>query len=48
MEENKKIWNECFDKVEAGVRKQIVHYKDQLVDLIAHLIDESGYSIVKK
>jgi len=74
MEENEKIWNECFDKVLVGLKSKPIHYKDdhnligevyleklykksgidfddgldQLVDLVAYLIDISGYSIVKK
>jgi hypothetical protein len=74
MEDNKKIWNECFDKVLDGLKSNPIHYKDshnligevyleelyqnsdinfdngldRLVDLIANLIDEGGYSIVKK
>lgn len=74
MEQDKKIWNECFDKIEAGLKINPIHYKDshnlrgevyleelyqnsdinfddgldQLVDLIAHLINESGCLIVKK
>lgn len=74
MVQDKKIWNECFDKVEAGLKINPIHYKDShnlrgevyleelyqnsdinyddgldsLVDLIAYLIDEGGYSIVKK
>ena len=74
MEDNKNIWNECFDKVLNGLKSNPIHYKDshnlsgevylkelyqnsdidfvdgldQLVDLVAHIMDESGYSIVKK
>jgi hypothetical protein len=74
MEDNKKIWNECFGKVLNGLKLNPIHYKDahnlrgevylkelyqksdinfddgldQLVDLVAYLIDEGGYSIVKK
>ena len=67
-------WNDAFNKVEEGLRKNPIHYKDShnlkgevylqelcedsgipfedvldtLVDLVAFLIDEGGYKIVKK
>ena len=74
MKGNKNIWNECFGKMEDGLKSNPIYYKDndnlkgevylkelyknsninfdeglnELVDLIAYLIDKEGYSIVKK
>ena len=28
MEQNKEIWEDCFNIVEVGLRKEPIHYKD--------------------
>lgn len=42
MEENKKIWNECFEKVLEGLKSNPIHYKDNhnMVGEVLHKEDD--------
>lgn len=53
--DNKEIWNECFDKIFEELDSELYSEEnfeeggfEYLVDLIAYIIKENGYSIIKR
>lgn len=46
--DNKEIWNECFDKVFEELKGKVTFEElENVIDLIAYIIKENGYSIIK-